>query len=280
MADYVSLTTQRTLAIPVPPIGAQRAVAVVVRALDGKIDVNRRMSKTLEETARALFRSWFVDFGPVHAKATARQPFGMDAATAALFPDGFEDTILGAVPRGWQVGPLDRLLVLKRGYDLPTAARQLGPFPIVSSGGPSGAHAEWKVRGPGVVTGRYGTIGKVFWVPEDFWPLNTTLYVVDFKGTPPAYAYHALAGLDFDKFSDKAAVPGVNRNHVHLEPVLVPPRGLMAAFADIAATLRSRAIAAANESASLARLRDYLLPKLLSGDVRVRDAEKLVSDVA
>jgi len=122
----------------------------------------------------------------------------------------------------WSEIQLGDFLELKRGYDLPNKNRKEGAFEIISSSGPSGFHSERKVKGPGVVTGRYGTIGKVFYSERDFWPLNTTLYVKDFKGNHPEFVYYFLKTLDFLQYSDKAAVPGVNRNHLHTAWVKVP----------------------------------------------------------
>ncbi|PJC85597.1 restriction endonuclease subunit S [Vibrio sp. HA2012] len=122
----------------------------------------------------------------------------------------------------WIEIPLGDFIELKRGYDLPKSKRLVGQVPIVSSAGISDYHSESKVEGPGVVTGRYGTIGEVFYIEEDFWPLNTTLYVTDFKGNCPEFVYYLLKTFDFHKYSDKAAVPGVNRNHLHMEKVRVP----------------------------------------------------------
>lgn len=122
----------------------------------------------------------------------------------------------------WSDIQLGDFLELKRGYDLPHKDRKEGDYKVISSSGPSGFHSEGKVKGPGVVTGRYGTIGKVFYSERDFWPLNTTLYVKDFKGNHPEFVYYFLKTLDFLQYSDKAAVPGVNRNHLHTAWVKVP----------------------------------------------------------
>lgn len=123
----------------------------------------------------------------------------------------------------WRRVPLGDVLELKRGYDLPERERQAGQVPIVSSSGVTGYHCEYKVPGPGVVTGRYGTIGQVFYIEEDFWPLNTTLYVRDFKGNDPRFISYLLRTVDFNAHNDKAAVPGVNRNHLHQALVDCPP---------------------------------------------------------
>jgi type I restriction enzyme S subunit len=126
------------------------------------------------------------------------------------------------MPGEWIDTSLGSVVELKRGYDLPQQNRRAGEVPIVSSSGVSGHHAEAMVRGPGVVTGRYGTLGQVFFLERDFWPLNTTLYVRDFKGNDPRFISYFLQRLDFLAYSDKAAVPGLNRNHLHQAPVRVP----------------------------------------------------------
>ena len=122
----------------------------------------------------------------------------------------------------WREGSLGGVIEFKRGYDLPKRDRIPGSVPLVSSSGITDFHAEAKVKGPGVVTGRYGTLGQVFFIPEDFWPLNTALYVRDFKGNDPRFISYFLRRLDFFAYSDKAAVPGLNRNHLHEATVRYP----------------------------------------------------------
>ncbi|WP_299428142.1 restriction endonuclease subunit S [uncultured Meiothermus sp.] len=116
----------------------------------------------------------------------------------------------------WREQLLGEVATLQRGFDLPTQERKSGSVPIVSSSGPSDTHSEARVSGPGVVTGRYGTIGQVFYIEQDYWPLNTTLWVKDFHGNLPRYIYYLLQTIDFHQFNDKSSVPGVNRNHVKL----------------------------------------------------------------
>lgn len=123
----------------------------------------------------------------------------------------------------WLDCELGDILILQRGYDLPSQNRIHGEVPIVSSNGISGYHNEAKVRGPGIVTGRYGTIGEIFYVNEDFWPLNTALYVKDFKGNHPRYLSYLLKTVDIKGLNAAGAVPGVNRNHLHKIKVKVPP---------------------------------------------------------
>ena len=121
----------------------------------------------------------------------------------------------------WEIRQLGEFLTLKRGYDLPSVQRKEGDIPIVSSSGITGRHNVAKVEGPGVVTGRYGTLGEVFFVNEDYWPLNTALYVQDFKGNNPRFTAYFLKSVLTGTSSDKAAVPGVNRNDLHARKVRI-----------------------------------------------------------
>ncbi|MFQ1832395.1 restriction endonuclease subunit S [Aeromonas veronii] len=110
---------------------------------------------------------------------------------------------------------LGDLITLKRGYDLPEKDRIAGPYPVISSAGVSGYHNEYKVEGKGVVTGRYGTLGEMYFVEGKYWPHNTALYVHNFKGNDLKYIYYLLSCLGRIRTSDKSAVPGVNRNELH-----------------------------------------------------------------
>ena len=161
-------------------------------------------------------------------------PYTVDVVDLKAVSSGFRQIVkdqrvllpaagIGANVRGeWREGSLGGVIEFKRGYDLPKRDRIPGSVPLVSSSGITDFHAEAKVKGPGVVTGRYGTLGQVFFIPEDFWPLNTALYVRDFKGNDPRFISYFLRSLDFFAYSDKAAVPGLNRNHLHEAAVRYP----------------------------------------------------------
>jgi type I restriction enzyme, S subunit len=122
----------------------------------------------------------------------------------------------------WKKCSLGDVINLKRGYDLPSRERLAGKYPIVSSGGITGFHKEAMVKAPGVVTGRYGTIGEVFYITQDFWPLNTSLYVQNFKGNNPRFVSYFLKTLDLGSQNVAGAVPGVNRNALHMLSVRIP----------------------------------------------------------
>lgn len=217
--------------VPLPPLSEQRAISSVLRALDDKIELNRRMNGTLETMAQALFKSWFVDFDPVRAKAKGRQPEGMDAATAALLPDGFEESELGEIPRGWTIAFLGDVVELAYGKPLKDDDRHGGRIPVYGANGRIGWHDEPLVKGPGIVVGRKGNPGVVTYTRTDFWPIDTTFYVVPSGGLRSMhYLARSLATLNMPSLSADSAVPGLNRNIAYRSRLIVPPLAVIAAF--------------------------------------------------
>lgn len=264
--------------VEIPDISEQQAISAILGSLDDRIELLKKTNETLEAMARTIFKSWFVDFDPVRAKTEGREPEGMDAATAALFPSEFQDTELGPIPLGWNVGRLDDLFVLQRGFDLPNSQRVDGEFPVIAASGPSGTHSEFKVKGPGVVTGRSGVLGNVFYVHDDFWPLNTSLWVKEFRSASPLYSYRVLQRMDLKIFNAGSAVPTLNRNHVHGLPTLLPPRGVLVCFDGLVFPIHQRMRMTESQILMLQDLRDTLLPRLISGKLRVPEAEAMLAE--
>lgn len=262
-----------------PPLAEQQAIAEVLGALDDKIALNRRMNRTLEEMAAALFRSWFVDFDPVVARADGRAPFSMDAETAALFPDAFVDSEEGPIPEGWRVRRIRDVVGLSYGKALPKRRRVEGPFPVYGSGGISGTHAEPLVKGPGVVMGRKGTIGALYWEDKDFFPIDTTFYL---SGTDSLgwlrWVYFYLRTQPLSDMGSDSAVPGLNRDRLYMLTCVTPPAPIVEAYEQRVSVWFDACRRSLEESRTLAALRDTLLPQLLSGTIRLRDAERQVGE--
>ena len=264
--------------VRIPPLAEQKAIAHILGTLDDKIELNRKTNETLEAMAKALFKSWFVDFDPVRAKAEGR-PTGLPAEISDLFPDSFEDSELGEIPSGWEVGGLEKFLVLQRGFDLPVPQRIKGAYPVVAASGVAGTHNEPMAFAPGVVTGRSGVLGKVFYIQTDFFPLNTTLWTKEFRLATPIYGYFLLCDIDFAVFNAGSAVPTLNRNHLSSLRFPLPPRALVVSFTDVAVDLMKRREGIVAETSNLSATRDALLPKLISGEFRIPDADKMLEGV-
>jgi type I restriction enzyme S subunit len=234
------------------------------------------MNATLEAMARALFQSWFVDFDPVRAKLDGRPPAGLDDTTAALFPAHFQDSPLGPIPQGWEVKMLGEVLELAYGKPLKAEDRRNGSISVYGSNGLVGWHDKKLVTGPGIVVGRKGNPGVVTWAHNDFFPIDTTFYVVPNVNYGSLYfLFYALSNHDLANLSADSAVPGLNRNHAYMSKQVIPPKPLLDAF-DLQVSSIFKAIQAnEKQSRTLAALRDTLLPKLLSGELRVADIHEL-----
>jgi type I restriction enzyme S subunit len=221
-----------------------------------------------------------VDFDPVRAKAEGRDP-GLPPHIAGLFPDRLVDSELGEVPEGWNVTSLGELLALEYGKALKESNRRPGSTPVFGSNGQVGWHDEALARGPGIVVGRKGNPGTVTWAPTDFFVIDTAFYVVPKIGRDSLqFLFHALRTHDLASLSADSAVPGLNRNLAYMSRQVVPGQRVLEAFHHQVHPLAERVQAVAEESRALAALRDALLPKLISGEIRVKDAERIVEERA
>ena len=256
------LSVVKDILVPSPPLPTQQKIAAILSAYDDLIENNTRRITLLEEMAHALYREWFVEFRyPGHAAVP------------------LVESPLGLIPQGWDVGRLDDALLLQRGFDLPSAARREGSVPVYAATGVNGYHDVVKVQGPGIVTGRSGSLGTVNFVTTDFWPLNTTLWVKEFRRASPAFGFFLLRGLNFADFNSGAAVPTLNRNDIHGLAVILPPQGLIRRFDDYVLPMLSMQYELNVLNANLRRARDLLLPKLVSGEVDVEGLDIAYEEV-
>lgn len=308
MAGYVSLTSQRALQITVPPLAEQRSIAAVLSALDDKIELNRRMSATLEEMARALFRSWFVDFDPVQAKARGEAPAHMDPATAALFPDRFGEN---GLPEGWRREPVGQHINVRKGlsYKGEGLCDESDGVPlhnlnsIYEGGGYKdegikfyrGDHKPRHEVRPGdlvVANTEQGfdelLIGHSALIPEWLGPsgiFSHHLYKIELKtGSPLSKEWWYLAlscsliGATIRSFSNGTTVNMLPADAFELPLVAVPSLKVVSAMDSLVRPMLRKQGEARAEARTLAALRDALLPKLMSGEIRVRDAARLAAE--
>lgn len=260
----------RKVLIKVPPLDVQVSAAAILKAIDDRITLLRETNGTLEAIAQSLFKSWFVDFDPVRAKMEGRAPEGMDEATATLFPDGFEESELGAVPMGWKPIRLDAFIELSYGKALKAETRNPGQIPVYGSGGITGWHDTSLVNQTSIIIGRKGTVGSIYWESSPFFPIDTVFYVKAQR--PLSYCHQLLKTLRLHDMNTDAAVPGLNRENVYRLLVPDAPLPLFNAFDDVVTGLRQAIDHNEQQAKTLATARDTLLPRLISGQLHLPEA--------
>lgn len=274
--------------MPLPPLAEQKAIAAVLGALDDKIELNRRMNATLEAMARALFQSWFVDFDPVRAKLDGRQPPHLDPTTASLFPDSFEDSPLGPIPKGWAAQPLPDAIEVNPRRTLKSGT--IAPYLDMKNLPTQGHSAEevidrefssgTKFQNGDTLLARItpclenGKTGYVDFLEDGQVGWGSTEYIVlaPKPPLPPQFGYllarsdnlrtHAIQNMTGT--SGRQRVPSECFNTFWLA---VPPPDIAHRFDEQTFPLMAKIKSHSSESRTLAALRDTLLPKLLSGEL-------------
>lgn len=258
------------LAYPVPPLKPELLKIVrVLEAAEEKIDLNRQVNETLEAMARTLFRSWFVDFDPVRVKADSQKPQGMDAATAKLFPDSYEPSPLGPIPKGWRAARWGEIISLEYGKSLRGYESAVGTVPVYGTNGKIGWHTSPLCPHPGIVVGRKGAYRGVHYSTLPFFVIDTAYYVKPRGEVDLRWAYYEMLALDINSMDSGSAIPSTSRDDFYALPVIVPTVTIQKRFAELLSPIWQRQISNDEEARTLATTRDALLPKLLSGEVSV-----------
>ncbi len=259
------LTTLKSIRLPIPPLPEQRAIAHILGSLDDKIELNRRMNQTLQAMARAIFKHWFIDFEFPNENGEPYKSSGGETINSPL----------GPIPKGWRIGRIEDVCEFSYGKALKADKRIQGRIPVYGSNGQIGWHNESLVSGPGIIVGRKGNPGLIHWSKEDFFPIDTTFYVVPRVGKSIMhFLYFALKHVDLPRLSADSAVPGLNRNIAYMQQLVIPTEQLLRDFENRISIIFDLLQTNCWQNQSLSELRDSLLPKLVSGEIRVPVSEK------
>jgi len=227
----------------------QRRIAEILGRYDEVMGNYQNQISTLEGMAQELYREWFV---------RRRCPYA-------------EPGEEGGLPIGWEKKLFKDFVQLKRGYDLPDSDMDEGIYPVLASTSIKGYHSSYKVEPPCITTGRSGSLGTVLWVNKPAWPLNTSLYVKDFKGNSPYFIYYRLQEIDFSSFNSGAGVPTLNQNHLHIIEIIVPSAEIQQRFENIISSIFNKVENLQTQLTTLRQTRDKLLSRLLSGQVEMQE---------
>ena len=297
----VRIPVLKKLRIPIRDLSEQVEVATLLGALDDRITLLRETNATLEAIAQAIFKSWFVDFDPVRAKQEGRAPEGMDEATAALFPDSFEESALGLVPSGWRVGTFADLLRLHKGtvnpltqpdvvfehYSLP--AFDDGQMPIAEAGAEIKSN-KTPVPANAVLISKLNPHIPRVWMPTDAGQhaVCSTEFLV-FVPAGGASKYFNYCSFSAPQFLQSLCqlVTGTSNSHQRVKPdgilsmpTIVATGDVLSSFGALAGPMFDRIGHNRKQAQTLATLRDTLLPRLISGQLRLPDAEDAIAEAA
>lgn len=238
------------LQVPLPPLSVQHRISSILSAYDDLIENNTRRIEILEEMARRLYEEWFVHF---------RFP-GHEAAS-------FKNSDLGQIPEEWACKSLKEFIELAYGKALKKSERNPGPYPVYGSSGEVGTHSKPLVKGPGIILGRKGNVGSVFWTEDDFYPIDTVYFVK--TDLPLEYVFFNLQTQRF--LNNDAAVPGLNRSQAYSLPFLKPSDKVLEEFSSHCKPIYELVRKLNKKNTNLRAQRDLLLPKLVSGEIDVSE---------
>ncbi len=276
-----------------PPVREQRTIAYILGMLDDKIELNRQVNKTLEATARAIFKSWFIDFDPVKAKIEGREPPCMDTETTELFPSAFQDSPLGKIPKGWKVTTIDENFNLTMGQSPPGSTynedgkgmpfyqgRKDFGFRYPTRRVYCSAPKRFAEKGDTLVSVR-APVGDVN-MAEEKCSIGRGIAAIRHKTGSRSYTYYIMQSLQeiFSRYEADGTVFGsINKTDFQTLSQLSPSNEIIEAFERLVYPLDQSIENNKNESWTLAQTRDTLLPKLLSGEIRVDDVDKHLEEI-
>jgi type I restriction enzyme S subunit len=240
--DNLSQGKLLSLKFPIPRVSVQKNIANALSAYDDLIENNRRRIQLLEESARLIYREWFVRL---------------------RFPGHEHVKVVDGVPEGWEKKPVGEVAPLSYGKALKKDLRIPGPFPVYGSSGKIGNHNKALVKGPGIILGRKGNVGSVFWSSKDFFPIDTVYFLPKEKAS--LYLYYVLMHMSF--INTDVAVPGLNRDFAHSKEMFIPDSKTLLLFDELVTSIHHQIDCLTTYNQSLASTRDLLLPRLMNGEV-------------
>jgi type I restriction enzyme, S subunit len=249
------------LYIKLPNYDESVVIGKFLSSLDSKINLLRKQNQTLENIAQTLFKRWFVDF---EFPDKDGKPYKSSGGKMI-------ESELGEIPERCRVGLLGEILEFAYGKALKEENRVAGIYPVIGSNGIVGYHNEYFVEGSGIVTGRKGTLGEIIWINENFTPIDTTFYIKDKQNCTNLFFYYfLLKAQDFNRIASDSAVPGLNRNLAHANEICIPPIKIIEDFNKLCFPIFKKMCHNNEATHTFTKIRATLLPKLMSGQIRVK----------
>ena len=291
----LTITGLAAISISCPSLAQQTGIVGILSAIDQKITINNALSKTLEDIAQTIFKSWFIDFDPVKAKMAGEKPVGMDAATAALFPDTVEESELGLNPKGWRIGSLGDVTDLQGGYAFNSSSWTKSGVPVIKIGSIKPGYVDltqvsyvdaalaeeipddYRIPAGSLVVGLTGYVGQVGLVrthePVPLVNQRVAKFKPKFGDWKIPFIYCFVRGVKFKRIVEELATGTAQQNVSNAQilsiPIIIPDKEILTMFENSLQPLFKQIINLADENESLKSIRDVLLPRLISGELQI-----------
>lgn len=241
-----------------PPLEEQKKIVNIIYNINSKIENNIKIINTIEEISKVLFKYWFIDFEFPNEEGQPYKTSGGEMVNSEL----------GEIPSSFKTGNFKDILELKYGKSLVKKNRIPGEYPVYGSGGITGTHVDYLITGPGLIIGRKGSIGTLYLEFNNFYPIDTVFYV-ESEIYEPTFLYLLFKQYDFTKSNNDSAVPGLNRDFVYNTKIIIPMNNIVREFQKIITPIYEQIENTLLETKKLQSLRDFLLPKLISGEIKI-----------
>lgn len=252
--------TLNKIRIQIPDLKIQKRIVTLIEKLDFKCESNERINRYFDALLKVLFKHWFIDFEFPNEEGLPYKASGGNMIESEL----------GEIPDNWKVATLEDYFKLNYGKALTKKNRIMGNYPVYGSGGVTDYHKEFLIEGPGIIIGRKGSIGTIYYEYGNFFPIDTVFYV-ESKKYSLNFIHSLLKTYDFTKSNNDSAVPGLNRNLVYNTKAIYPDETIINYFEKILDPINKKIFSLKKETNSLIKLKDSLLPKLLTGEIEIPD---------
>ena len=274
----LTIVSLNNIEIDLPSITEQNKIVEVISAIQEKIELNQKMNETLEEIAKSLFKSWFVDFDPVKAKVEGR-PTGLSKEISDLFPDSFEDSELGKIPKGWETIKLGDIATVTSGKKPPEKKERKSstyPYEVFGGAGPIGfCGNSLEFSKPAIITGRVGTLGKVFFLDRECWVSDNSILICDAESYTPII-FQTLKHMNLSSLNVGSTQPLLTGRDIKKINIIGPDKRVLDKYVSTFNNLKIRQDKLIDENKTILKLKDTLLPKLISGELEILEKDNLI----
>lgn len=266
----LTISSLKKIKIEIPTLKEQKKIVNLLDSIQKKIDLDKLICKIINDIEELIFKSWFIKFEPVREKKE-NKTISLPKELSNLFPNSFETSQLGDIPKGWKAVKIGSVMEFIYGSALTKKNRTDGNIPVYGSNGVVGFHNEKNTNGPGIIVGRAGNAGTVTWSNKNFFIIDSAFSVKTKDNIKSNFYYHILKKLKLERLNTGSAIPGLNRNHAYAELFVKPETKVIEKFNELSSSCKNKIENNLEQINILSMIRDTFLQKLFSGYIKIKD---------